>query len=83
MTIASATEAAEHERHTDGNKRALRLRKPYRRRDHKAGRRIKINSEKITAALMKHRALIEQRANDRFAAQPRASEITLDIGSLG
>jgi hypothetical protein len=41
-----------------------------------------INSEKITAALVKHRALIEQRANERLAVQPGANQITLDIGSL-
>ncbi|WJR78498.1 hypothetical protein [Bradyrhizobium sp. NP1] len=48
-----------------------------------SGETFVINSEKITAALVKHRALIEQRANERLAAQPGASEITLDIGSLG
>jgi hypothetical protein len=48
-----------------------------------SGETFVINSEKITAALVKHRALIEQRANEGLAAQPGASEITLDIGSLG
>jgi hypothetical protein len=48
-----------------------------------SGDTFAINSEKITAALVKHGALIEKRANDRLAAQPGASEITLDVGSLG
>jgi hypothetical protein len=48
-----------------------------------SGETFVINSEKITAALVKHRALMEQRANERLAAQPGASEITLDIGSIG
>jgi len=47
-----------------------------------SGETFSINSEKITCALIKHRVLIEQRANAKMAEQPDAPEVTLDCGSL-
>ncbi|WP_338830429.1 DUF1488 family protein [Bradyrhizobium sp. 27S5] len=45
------------------------------------GKPFEIESEKITAALQRHRATIEQRANQVLKAD--ATEITLDLNSLG
>ncbi len=49
---------------------------------HLSGEAFALNTRKIAAALVKHRALIEERANAVLQTQPNASEITLDIGSL-
>jgi hypothetical protein len=47
------------------------------------GEPFEIESEKISAALQRHRATIEQRANQVLKQNPDATEITLDVNSLG
>ncbi len=47
-----------------------------------SGELFAIDSDKITAALVKHRPLIEERANVRLKDRPDASEVTLDLGDL-
>jgi hypothetical protein len=44
---------------------------------------FEINSVKITVALQRHRERIEQRANEMLKRKPDATEITLDLDSLG
>jgi hypothetical protein len=45
-----------------------------------SGIRFGVDSAKINAALQKHRACIEQRANEKLT--DLSDEVTLDIGSL-
>lgn len=47
-----------------------------------SGATFSIDSDQIAPALVKHRALIELRANWMLKAHPDADEITLDRGSL-
>jgi hypothetical protein len=48
-----------------------------------SGDTFTLNTRKIAAALVKLRALIEQRASEALKANPGATEIILDVGSLG
>ena len=47
------------------------------------GEPFEIESEKITAALQRHRDRIEQHANEKLKPKPDATEIMLDLGNLG
>jgi hypothetical protein len=49
---------------------------------HLSGEAFALNTRKIAAALVRFRALIDQRANEMLKTNPGATEITLDVGSL-